>query len=85
MAKKYINLSDRTERLLDNLKCRTDAETNDEVIRKALMVYNLVGTGLEQGHKVMIGAEPINLMEFHVLPTEPAHVSVPKLAVAEGD
>lgn len=81
MAKSYYKLGDRSNNLLANLMCRTDADTEEAVIRKALQVYNLVGTAIEQGHKVVIGSEPINLMEFHpIVPEAPVG---PKLAEPE--
>lgn len=71
MATIRLNVSERTERLLENIKCRTEAASPEEVVRKALLVYNLVGTAIEQGHKVVIGLEPISLMEFVPLGDEP--------------
>lgn len=70
MSSIRLNMSERTERLLENLKCRTDANSEVEVVSRALKVYDLIGVAIEQGHKIVIGTEPINLMEFHLITGE---------------
>ena len=58
--------SERSEKLMESLKMRTDADTAEEVVRRALHVYNIVGMSIENGRHL----DPIDLIEFHRLAPE---------------